>query len=820
MAIKAAVFSPENWYETFVDGRIESKVVPLDNELRQVQGWESDQKDVFSLRYYTAISQTVGRRYTLSVQDTTTNIVPTKPYNQYLPWLGGLREGKMTRLEYRMPSPQEIIENYGEEFTIEKCYEIFSDIMLPFNEVPFTRKVIPYIDQYLDILNGFFISPDFNNFILGPSHSEINNRISELFLSNGLLDEDSLLKFLWMDSNGAFRRTQIMEGGGEEIFTTKAWLENIRQKIIEYQGTDRSLLKAQTIIEDRASRQDHAESLNLLEREKFTEEEANLGEAILEAIMEAFGHFTVRLTFGNMLDYYYTINGIGIKVMQRPALNTREYDRGSQADVLPSMLNHIGLILSTSRYDSNIIRIRDDLKVNHLFSFLFLDNKINLPLIDSSDISKEIYLKIGPLIGVQSQKSLVRYIPKRLSQDFAKNFVYNFYKFSENVYSIDDNFIEKSYIQSQDNLYDFLKAEFHKKIILGNYLGDMRLDRDLLDKILSNVRIKLYNTKYHTSFKSISRIIEASLYYDKNIPLNVRANTIDLEIDQVIDPKTNRPFKLTIQKEELLQVDFKLWGRGDILSSISKETTKSALTSTVSNLMDHLKELIMDETVGNKKVRIFPLVRIVSGGKDYGYQYLVPDRKADGSIKAKALKYLTYLPKSKPYFDIDLSNPGSKQFKQSLYQLEHIIFSLLPDMQGDLAFIVKEQDATYNDGKMLFGFNREGYFDKDELFSDGSGGNDLRSANNYINYPMIIQTALYKFKQADWDKFIGTNFPLRGDAIGSFFTDYMIYLKTSQDERAIYLRESILTPYLYSLPSNLNKQRFITEDDFPFYILT
>lgn len=90
-----------------------------------------------------------------------------------------------------------------------------------------------------------------------------------------------------------------------------------------------------------------------------------------------------------------------------------------------------------------------------------------------------------------------------------------------------------------------------------------------------------------------------------------------------------------------------------------------------------------------------PIVDVTHKGTEYGYQYLVPRYKTSGEPNKKAQNYRPYLPKQPPYFEIDLSTPGSRTYTESKYRLEHIVRLMLT--YGDIGFVMKKWDSPIID---------------------------------------------------------------------------------------------------------------------------
>lgn len=629
-------------------------------------------------------------------------------------------------------------------------------------------------------------------------------------------DLTSFSRFLWQTSEGTFRRVELNEFNEREAFTFKKWLENLRYKIMNYQGINEKIVREQRKIAYYSNKPGFSDHLDLMEINKFSQEEVKIARIIFESVSNLFGHFTVRLAFGNMLNYFTDNGGVKILIMQRPALNTREYDSGKVAETLPSMLNHIGIKLATGRYEGeDIIRIVPSVKEQHLFSILFLNNKIQLDLIGGG--SKDVSFVFGPLIGVGN---MIKNIPRRFSKDLSSSFKEGFDAYLIGHPFEDEAYLETEFIKSQDILYDFIKRKIETKIISGNYLGGRAENRDFFSKVMKELRTKMYQTLYSKKAQSFSRFIELCFFKEERLEVSpyLKSPVLKLSFSE-IDPLTRANFEIYLEKSEILNLEYKTFGRPEDLNSISKDVTKSALKKPLEQIIKHLKDdVIRKSSLGNGKVRIFPIVRVESKGVNYGYQYLVPKETATG-INKKALKYLPFLPKRTSYFDIDLTTPGSINYRNSMYSLEHIALTMLADfIPIDVGFVIKEAGASIDDQDIFCALDRDGYFQLREIFSDETGGNELRGHNGYLNYPVQFDSIAYIGDNIDWDDIVVSNLPLRSQSVGSVYTDYLIYIKTSGDLRAQVLRESALAPFEYNLPKNLKNQKFFISRDFPFFL--
>jgi hypothetical protein len=174
-----------------------------------------------------------------------------------------------------------------------------------------------------------------------------------------------------------------------------------------------------------------------------------------------------------------------------------------------------------------------------------------------------------------------------------------------------------------------------------------------------------------------------------------RKNNIILEFKYLM-PKSGKPFTLEITQAELVENGIVSWVDPKILFSTDYSILKAQLLHQNShNIRQFLKTLIT--VLGdNKRVRIFPLLD--RDDSNAGYEYLTNPVDYPWKI----------LPDGKSYFDIDLND------ENGMYIIQHIVNLLYT---GKLAFVVKEPSGTWNDGKMIFAFNREGFLQLDELYS-------------------------------------------------------------------------------------------------------
>lgn len=347
-------------------------------------------------------------------------------------------------------------------------------------------------------------------------------------------------------------------------------------------------------------------------------------------------------------------------------------------------------------------------------------------------------------------------------------------------------------IKSQTNLFTFLVGEIEK----GKYIGSRSEIRGFIDDIISELRRGLFSTLEGDFLRQIEQSLLREDAFVNLEFLNIQ--DINAPIDPLTGTKISRNFILKISQSDLLRIDFTSWGRSDLLIETNLRSARSlVITGAIQNIVDYLEKLITDPTIGNSKVRIFPLVRVISQGIDYGYQFLIP-RYTDDNPNLKAQSYRPYLPKIPSYFEIDLSNPSNKE---SIFTLYHITYLLLsqhqsgtPSRYRNLGFVMKASDGEWDDGEMIAAFNREGNINKDELFSVLSPDNNVLSSNHYHNYQMEIETQTYVIDDKEWERNFLYALILTSGASNSDFTNYMDFVRSDSSSFARYIREILGLP--------------------------
>jgi len=159
----------------------------------------------------------------------------------------------------------------------------------------------------------------------------------------------------------------------------------------------------------------------------------------------------------------------------------------------------------------------------------------------------------------------------------------------------------------------------------------------------------------------------------------------------------------------------------------------------------------MSETLAGGKARVYILSD--TGYPELGFQYLVPQTHMDGGgnemIHAKALETRVWLPKKKPYFDIDLSSSDSSII------LEHLARIMLSTT--DL-ILFKEEGAIFTDND-LFAVCHSGFFKPNEIYSVGDNFEKIPYYYNFPYYYNPMTVDQQEFDAIGWFNHMGLSTP-------------------------------------------------------------
>lgn len=254
--------------------------------------------------------------------------------------------------------------------------------------------------------------------------------------------------------------------------------------------------------------------------------------------------------------------------------------------------------------------------------------------------------------------------------------------------------------------------------------------------------------------------------------------TIKLSFSGITDPKTKKDFEFILDQSKVLsnEFEFRFWGHSRTLydDGVFKDSKSEYIDQYIRDTADNLK--IMSETLAGGNVRVYILSD--TGDPELGFQHLVPQSYIDGGgneiIYHEALRTRVWLPKKKPYFDIDLSSSDSSVI------LEHLARIMLSTT--DL-ILFKEEGAAFTDND-IFAVSHSGFFKPNEIYSVVS---DFERIPHYYNSPYYYNPMTVDQQEFDaigWFNHMGLSTP-----------EFFVYLDTVFDDAG-----NPLNDYLFKNP--------------------
>lgn len=544
---------------------------------------------------------------------------------------------------------------------------------------------------------------------------------------------------------GEFRKSQ----------SQKEWLNLIYQIITNYNSkkanADPEIVKLTDALKNLPSRQDY-DLLNT-GTDKYTPNEIRMAKSIFEAAQVLFGHFTLRLAGANMLDYYGSVSNYKIKIMNRPKVTVKR-----DGKAITDFLKHVGIVAVSSKSEAPLQSLKmrtymPQYSPTHFFGLFFLDSFIALKT-DSKNVNNQLRFKTGPLIAIDKSGGFCAKSPKLLSMRMAEHFGNSYLDYYANHLDIsNDQLLMKQFVESQTELFKFIKSEIIKKVITGNLLGSQAKNNWFATRLIQRIRQDIYSPRSEAAVKNLRWQLETLLRSSHD-------STIELIFHGIKTPGSTNDFVLILSQISVLKSDFRLWGHQRRLSddSLFINLKSTYVNQYIQDTTDYLKTFIKTLTGG--KARIFILTD--TGDADLGYQYLIPQQNRDGDIYKEALKSREWLPKGPSYFDVDLTSEGS----QDLIILKHLVNVMLGTT--DL-IVIKEEGGAIDDRKMICAFNQYKFFRPNDIHSGPTDGK-VYDAYKYNNYQMIITTQSIKFykRRSAWFNYMGWSF-----GSGSEFHNYL-----------------------------------------------
>ncbi|NHJ21817.1 MAG: hypothetical protein EAX91_12800 [Candidatus Lokiarchaeota archaeon] len=588
---------------------------------------------------------------------------------------------------------------YGEEFTKEVFMRIFYELFDPYTQF-YTQRTQTLAMKFLSYLNGIPHGTNFEEFSLGPGLAEVNTALKKLGFT-----EAELQSLIWKKVDP---KTGILVFNYEQ--TNKEWLKLIYDKITGYPHNDGSIYarerdKLLNLGKPKYHKLDDASITR--NRKECTVEEARMGVEIFESAKVIFGHFTIRLMFTNMIDYYGNAGSFGIKILNRPSLEPRGKAKDlplEERQYMRDFLFKIGLIPSTFQYDRPVQRLvsytsKNDMisTITFLFGFFHLESHLYLEIENMANVKTDdnmLSLPLGPLVSLTASGGFSGENIRSLSREIGiyLESTYERYRF-DNLNPTDVSILGRNFLNDQSGTLDFIAKKIKTQIIDGHYYMDKTKNKWLANQLIEHARLGLISERAGSKTAGYLRLqIESFMDNDK---AESKQNSFILEFNYLM-PKSRQPFKLEIKQSELVDYGIVAWGKRALLESDEYSTYRAKLLLQNShNIRKYLTGLI-DVLGDGKKIRIFPLF---DGG----------DINTGGELFRNAEDYsFQLLPDGETYLDIDLNNDND------LFKLQHVINLLYT---GKFTFVVKKLTGTWNDGEMIFAFNREGFLEPNEIYS-------------------------------------------------------------------------------------------------------
>ncbi|TKJ21364.1 MAG: hypothetical protein CEE43_09475 [Promethearchaeota archaeon Loki_b32] len=702
--------------------------------------------NIYSTHFYTAVGYATGNRYITTLQKTLVNVIPNPVYKSYLPNAKARNRG--VRIDHSIPilGSRQVIElsesfntlqffanaKFGEEFLYKTYLSLigFRDIIrTPDDRAPSKRSSpIVYINDKIGFLNikydPYSGAVDLKSY---RDKSDIEGIFNVLFNT-----KEPVMDFLFLKEEDG----SIIPRHGDEV-KIKTWLHNLFNKITDQQlnlGSERISLLIKEVRDNLLSKYtQNPIDITSDSRNFLSLKEIEAGKFIYEQISLLFGHFTLRLLYMRMIDFYGNSNSFKIDFRSIPSVD----------DIL-IYLNDFSIITSNQQFDDSPISSEDSVFANdNLFSYLFLDSFLVLPVLKGSDLKNRISFGNSPLIFLESDINSL--LSRRITGEYHRTFYqriskYFFNKYNTFLQSLNtvDNFQTyiNRFINSGWEMFNVIKNELKRNVYSR---GDLALKQkvDLYNRLLISAEKEIFDYGDHTvllqgnhfhniRFQTENLIIGWSEFtYDFSFGSQYNVLQREIIFWQVNDPITGDPFTLPIEKTYFDGKDIFIWrGMKFGKDTISKKDFNSNQYNqgSVEERADILRNVIEDNFGVDGSVRIYPLYR---PNPDLGYHFLLRTDFASNYIPNFRQPLTSGLSDARR-FDINLNDPDVQ------YKLEHIA-RLSPSFvepgyyafAKDFLFIMTLNDIgdipIYQYDKMVCAFDRNKFYSPEEIPSFGDG---------------------------------------------------------------------------------------------------
>jgi len=390
--------------------------------------------------------------------------------------------------------------------------------------------------------------------------------------------------------------------------------------------------------------------------------------------------------------------------------------------------------------------------------------------------------KTGPLVTIDYGEAIGANSLKSLNIALANHFTEIFTGYFNEDKSVATM---KCFMDSQSNLFSFIKGEILNKVVLNNYLGDIAKSYAFAINLIKQARIEIYDPWFAMG----------NLRYQITHNLKIsKSKGFSVEFD-IIDPTNNKNFKLWLTQHSLLMQNIDLFyiviNKFDGISDYNniKEIYRNHL---IQEAINEVEFYIIKYLEG--KTRAYMLY---DTGTAIGYQHLVPKLKSDGTLYHATKEAIDYMPKTPAHFDIDLTTREGRN--KGRYLLEHIIRIITTTTD---IFVFKEDGALIEDKTLGFGVSQLGILRYNQIFSENI--NQVFSQAGIDPFP-YAERNYFEAYQATFDSDLIID-PIRsrktwlnlfGHSLGSRgdFLKYRKYIFEGTSEYCEYLRNFLVSSF-------------------------
>jgi len=596
-----------------------------------------------------------------------------------------------------------------------------------------------YINDYIGLFNIKF-DPDSGIYGLSTRRdkSDIEGIMNRLFEN-----EQKVKKFLLLKDEAG--RTVPMHEGD---MTFKQWMHWLYDELTDEQielnddKVSSFIVSAQKTIKSKYKQNPF--DISEGRQEKCSKEELVAARFLYEDVYSTlFGHFTLRLLFLHMIDFYG-----GPRSFKLDFLNVLAFE-----DIV-RFLNQFSIMSPVQIRD---FPIRDVTTIkNHLFSIIFMNSYMRLPTEKDIEISpneNKIFFGYSPMTFIDSSLSAKN--ERVLSLKITDVFLTKYRLYKSLHYSGNDKdrrvdlFIESGLeilpiVKNKlRNAVDNLELSTEEREYLYNKLS-IAAERELLDYTGHRINYgghRFFNVRYQIE----NLLIGYSGSAAESLEYNLEGNSFedDIIFHQVVFDKDvwyknsflkafekGESFSLSFDKDDFSGRNIQIWrdlkygGQSYRFSDVDFEQYNRGIILEKTQI---LRESLQDIFGKDGECRIYPLFYQGSGE---GYHSLLRTNRYQSLVPTQRASVPNTNKKDARRFDIVLSDPFLQQ------KLEHIIklsgSYLTPGSQTadtkDFIFIITKNINVpiYEYNKIVGAFDRNKFYSPGEILSLGEGNSDHR----------------------------------------------------------------------------------------------